>query len=593
MQQFPLKNPEENQRVYRAKMVELLQLARKYDGTEENYVRTMRKLIGFEKWLVEAFGKNEGKEEKFMRLSDQIEKDLARTMEVKSERTIADIMDLMSKRASQVIFNNSAKIDEQPSLEKLKIVKVELNGVLLPADEFTIEDGKGGGIKQKEIRFEQRLEKLLNLLNHNGIFLDDLIICSGKLTPNQRRQESYYLVEIPRLNKEVLVCQQVEEATFVINGIFSRETFMTLSKKQLQETYSDKVTRVVFHNERQWEKELLEVLLNKEVGKKIDVKSQESLKEAVLELLPTAEDWVGLHWKQRRAFKIGGLGLNALATKFAVNGNVLSNYKFYLELGRKIYGDDQKALKFEEVPELPLEELKMAILEKYPTAEGWAALSTIQKRALKIGGLGIVALAGTFGVKGDPANYHKFHLELGRKIYGDDQIALKFEEVPELSLEEFKMAILEKYPTAEGWAVLPQKQRAIFKIGGYGLNAIARKFSVDGDVVGFRKFYLELGRKIYGDDQKALKFEEVPELSLEELKMAILERCPTAEEWAALSTKQKTALKVNGLGLEALGKKFGVKGNARSYRQFYLELGRKIYGENQVFQIKNSDNLDG
>ena len=71
------------------------------------------------------------------------------------------------------------------------------------------------------------------------------------------RQLSYALIEIPRLNKQILVCDQIGEATFVVDGIFSRETLLSLSKEKLQQQYPDKVRRIIYNNIKQWMEELL------------------------------------------------------------------------------------------------------------------------------------------------------------------------------------------------------------------------------------------------------------------------------------------------------------------------------------------------
>ena len=44
---------------------------------------------------------------------------------------------------------------------------------------------------------------------------------------------------------------------FVVDGIFSRETLLSLSKEKLQQQYPDKVRRIIYNNIKQWMEELL------------------------------------------------------------------------------------------------------------------------------------------------------------------------------------------------------------------------------------------------------------------------------------------------------------------------------------------------
>ncbi len=305
--------------------------------------------------------------------------------------------------------------------------------------------------------------------------------------------------------------------------------------------------------------------------------TNEELKTAILEQVPTAEEWAGMTAKDKSGFKVAGMGLVAIASRFGVEGSPVGNRKFHLELGYKIYG----RCEILEAKETFLNGLKAEVIKKIPTAEEWAGMKHREKGKFKIEKMGLGTIATKFGIGGDPIRNHKFHLELGQKIYGECE-ELFYEEKPELIGEQLKAAILAQIPTAKEWAGMGVKEKDVFEVAGLSPYRIATKFGVDGDPRKNRKYHLELGRKIYGECEE-LEYEEKPEITDEQLKVAVLEQVPTAEEWAGMGDKEKRALKVAGMGLRAITTRFGVEGEPFKH-SVYLELGRKIYGEGPAFE---------
>jgi hypothetical protein len=113
------------------------------------------------------------------------------------------------------------------------------------------------------------------------------------------------------------------------------------------------------------------------------------------------------------------MGLGALATKFGVKGNPANKYSYHLDLGKKMFGENP-VFDYKENPELSDAELREAARNEIKTPIEWAGMNVKVKRKFKVAGLGLVAMAGRFGIKGNPVNNHKYHLELGKKIYGDN-----------------------------------------------------------------------------------------------------------------------------------------------------------------------------
>ena len=54
-------------------------------------------------------------------------------------------------------------------------------------------------------------------------------------------KKSYVILEIPRINKQILVCDQIGEATFVMRNIVSRDNFYNQSKDDLQDNFEIKL----------------------------------------------------------------------------------------------------------------------------------------------------------------------------------------------------------------------------------------------------------------------------------------------------------------------------------------------------------------
>jgi superfamily II DNA or RNA helicase len=332
--------------------------------------------------------------------------------------------------------------------------------------------------------------------------------------------------------------------------------------------------------------------------------SNGKIKELILEKISTGAQWAAMDKTAKKAFKVKGSDVNSeelslfvIASRFGVEGRPVNNHKYHLELGRIIYGELPE-LSYEEKVQLSNEEIRELILKQIPTAAEWAAMNTSAKENFKIkrneassGELTLRAIARRFGVKGDPASNHKYHLELGRIIYGELS-ELSYEEKIELSSEEIKELILLQFPKATEWAAMNFKTKKNFKLKGSGVDSeelslcvIAGRFGVKGDPTRNHKYQLELGRIIYGELPE-LSYEEKIELSNEEIKELILAKVPTAAEWAAMDKTAKKAFKLKGsdvnseeLSLYVIARRFGVDGDPRGNSKYYLELGRKIYGE--------------
>ena len=103
----------------------------------------------------------------------------------------------------------------------------ESSDVFVPPDSAPIPQATGSGIGMEKKGKQPKLENLLFvLMNDFGIDPDDpeaVSIVRGSVNPNMMREEPYYQVTVPGIDKVILVCQEYENATFVFNGEWVRE----------------------------------------------------------------------------------------------------------------------------------------------------------------------------------------------------------------------------------------------------------------------------------------------------------------------------------------------------------------------------------
>jgi hypothetical protein len=210
----------------------------------------MGSLIELERWMLETFG-SPGDQ----RLPDEMERRVFSAYSPESaQQTIGEFLDRTRVRLNELLGDASAP---DAVLGSIPVLHVHLPATILPPDDHPrIQTGSGEGMKP--IEYSPRLQLLIQFLQRHGIFIDDLVALTGENHPRMMRAESYAAIEIPRINKAVLVCNVVGEATFVTPEIYNRETYFRTTKEQLQTMLG--VRRIVFHTQGQWEAELEEAL---------------------------------------------------------------------------------------------------------------------------------------------------------------------------------------------------------------------------------------------------------------------------------------------------------------------------------------------
>ena len=103
----------------------------------------------------------------------------------------------------------------------------EASDVFVPPDSTPVLQATGSGTGIEKKGRQPKLENLLFvLMNDFGIDPDDpeaVSIVRGSVNTNMMREEPYYQVTVPGIDKVILVCQEYGNATFVFNGEWVRE----------------------------------------------------------------------------------------------------------------------------------------------------------------------------------------------------------------------------------------------------------------------------------------------------------------------------------------------------------------------------------
>ena len=103
----------------------------------------------------------------------------------------------------------------------------EASDVFVPPDSTPVPQATGSGTGMEKKGKQPKLENLLFvLMNDFGIDPDDpeaVSIVRGSVNTNMMREEPYYQVTVPGIDKVILVCDEYENVTFVFNGEWVRE----------------------------------------------------------------------------------------------------------------------------------------------------------------------------------------------------------------------------------------------------------------------------------------------------------------------------------------------------------------------------------
>ena len=613
--------PEEVKRLrkeYRQLVADAFKSARNYKGTEPEVDDVLEHLEILDDWIRHNIGGS-----KALSLEEERQlNDVFHTPE--KDRTIQGLMDFTHERFEKWLEASDENEPPNVTLEDLNIHTVELDGIILPPQE-NIKPITPGKIPFEKAPIVPRLAELVAFLNQHEIYTDDIVVLPGKLLPGVMRDETYYIIEIPRLNKEILVCNQVNEATFVIDGIVDRNTLITKNKAQLKEHLGNRMSKITYSNRSYWERRLYEELFEPKsekdtqegapkkpaIGPKVDIPSAEVIKEK-LQKKYTAEQFVDMPNKKRRDIEVNGIKMTAISTILGVPGQVLSNNILYLETAERIYGADHPYVK-EKLEEAKLnrkmqaelgedpEKWRKAIKEKI-TPEEWSRLKGKRIREFNVYGLTLKNLSKIFDFNDYKESKHDAYW-LGILIFGDDceELNNAFEVENDKQIiknvlgrdpEKWREAINKKYPPKVWMELWRKGQYEQITVHGKKTTFLGAVFGIvhGDDVVSMKHLnkgmVFELSEAIYGKAKVKQTLEQLEEEDkIEQAKQTkkwrrLIKDKYSAEEWMSRGPKKRKEIEVNGLKVIALASKLGLYLDSHSSNLTYYEMAAVIYGEN-------------
>lgn len=585
-------------------------VVRAYCGTSESFRALMQKLIAFEGWMAKAHGQKEGE-----KVSDVFEKHLATTYAPETlYPTIGDL--LMGTRARvEELMNQTEGGDEL--IGSLPMLHVRSSRVLLPPHtDAGPETGSGAGWRPPE--FQPRLQLLIQFLLSKGIYVEDVILISGALHGNMMRKKSYSLLEIPRLKKDILVCDQVNESTYVSTIQLGRDTYARLSKEELLQQYAS-IRFVHFYSQEQWERELGALLFAdaSAIGPAVDVRDQEEIRQDLLRQGYTPELWVKMGPKERKFVAVRHRKIYAISKVFGVTGSPQNEKESFLEVGAHIFGEGNptiaKVLETYRANRSKQKELnndpalwRMEIRKVVPTSAEWLAMVASQRKEFHVHGLGLFALFTIFGNEGNPSNFLDDHIILGACIYGesDPNIAPLLPEARqrrkarhELGKDpkKWKVAFKAVYPDAKSWLALSWEQRKTLEILGFGTRALGTILGLQKGYTETHEMHVQLGALIYGandpDIAKALKEIQIVSDSEgaklaatlgkdpEKWKTEFLRRHPDVRAWVRLNMEDRKKIRIGLKGLRWIGSLINIDNDPVDTVEGNIAFTRAMYGD--------------
>ena len=272
-----------------------------------------------------------------------------------------------------------------------------------------------------------------------------------------------------------------------------------------------------------------------------------------------------------------GIGVYALASIFGIKGDPIGYQQVWYELGQKLW--PESAI-FEQIKEKTREDWQTYFQGKM-TAEQWKDMKPSEKgkNFTEEHDMGVYALAGMFGIKGDPIGYQQVWYELGQALWPE---STAFDRANEKTKEDWQTYFQDKM-SAERWRDMKRSEKGknFTEEHDIGVNALARIFGIEGNPVVFLQVWYELGKKIWSE---SAIFEQVKEKTKEDWQTYFQDKM-SAEQWRDMkqSGKGKNFTEEHDIGVYALASIVGIEGDPVGHPQIWYELGQALWPESTAF----------
>jgi transcriptional regulator of met regulon len=635
----PLSSQATFEQEHRALAALAVKAARNFSGTESSSDRLVYQLVWLEKWIQQnsstASTTSNEPSVYFEQAEDQHSESIKnRVPDIDSILDLAMARFRKSLRCESKSGREGKSGSDEDSIEfapeehqldsilsRLAVYHKKISAIILPPSASL---GISTSLldqpeKIEPARYQPRLQYLIEGLLQRGIYLDDLIITTGDLDPNQMRKLGYALVEIPKIGVEILVCNQKDEATFVSTRPLGIDFYTTNTKADL-EKHTDIISRIVFNNKSDWLDQILTIVSTREIKEKVDVKNVVKLRELIRARI-TCEDFLAIRTEKiidgnatnpRKQLKIEGFGLNAISTVFGVQGDPCGQNLAFYEIAVAVWGEGDslvaEKLYTEHLRKNPQHlkqamkaELNCEIFLDMPASKTIDGKVTQPRCKFKFKELGLNTIATILGVKGDPCGQNLAFYKLVAAIWGDEHPAVaeklrseRLRKDPQLLIQAMKSKLnceifleMSASRTVEDRV---SQSRDNFKFKGLGLNTIGTILGIKGNPRSLNLAFYEIAAAIWGEEHPAVKeklcnerLKNNPELLKQamkaELSCEIFLGMLGSKTIEGSVTKSRSDFEFRGLGLLAIRTTLGIKGNPCGQNLAFYEIAAAIWGE--------------
>lgn len=541
---------------YRKLQARAGELSRNYHGSEEEYRALMSTLLKWEEIIS----------------SLPSEKQAAEELNEHNPKLINDYLATASQSADQylqkVLAGNEDKANEGVLFEKTEIH-------FLPPSELEKATGPGEREK-KEVKFDHIILDIVHLLREHGIFDDDLRIVKGAdpKEAGMMRQVPYFKIEIPRLNRTILACEQVGESTFVIQELVTDEFIAEYTKKELLQLKNPRTVQI--KRGRNLRENLHTALFTDNLpGKKVDLRVQRTPEEwaKIIQGQMTLDEYLDRTALHRRThFTFDGMSLTSIAKHFGFTRSGMSRVLGQLQFAKRIWinVEDQDRLNRLIARETRTPDEWAALIRKQMTLDEYLAMQVLDRKKMRIDDTGIFTLGSQWGMEEKELGVGVGLLKLAKHIWTNPKDQARLEELiqkenwetrKERSPDDWISSIRKQMTLDEYLGMSTHERKLKLKFDGVGLTAVGHVLGIDNEAIA----------RVLGQMQFAQRVWSEPE-ELEKIDRVIKREARTPKEWAMMArdvmtldeflkmgmNTRKLTFKVDGIGLLALGGILGI-----------------------------------
>lgn len=462
-------------------------------------------------------------------------------------------------------FHKLLQGDLDQVCRNLKIMSVEINREILPSGIGQLQPRVSGeSHKFNSPQSNQRFKILIQTLLKSGVYTDDIIVIKGKEPENSSiRNEPYYLVEIPKKDLQILVCEQASQATFISRGIIPRNDFFELDKEALQKKYPNQIGKLFWRGEDNWVN-TIQNALDVESRPKIDIADREKFIGLIQNQL-TSKQWIALTGRQASSLDFDNRSLPDLARKvFKLKKFSYNNKADRLTLGALIYGSNdtdiaaaqgqlEGATKLKTDKDYTINSLR----DHFKDLDNWLKTSIGDRRKFKIHGFGLKIIGNILlNRKFDPDNPDEWR-ELGSIIFLEAASAThlshgqKIADLRKKGADYIKTEFKKLYPDSLSLMKSTSSDSKNIKIDGVGITATAKILGVNDFSHSSKAALIKLGLEIYGVEDLTLnEYRKVYEALGDRDKLCtLLRESIQPDTWMSMNSKQIHGYRLTDISL--------------------------------------------